>query len=369
MIYIVDYIGIHCGMHYYLDAFKQILETIPDCNVKILSNYSDENEKPFFVNNYRGNIIDKIGRLILNYLKFWKFLKSHKKDFIIYLTYGNRIDIPFLRTLSNHPHHVVDIHEAIAQNVDCDEKLKNKFKHLYRDKIKTVISHSKRTDDFLEEYGFRGYKFDVPHFRYRFPKNYSEENISTEIKESIDPSKINLLFFGNLNESKGVDILIESVNMLSNEYADRLNVIIAGKDFDGSVDRVKPRSDRHIQIFKRHISDDELRFLYQNVDYISLPYRKTSQSGILEMAFYFKKPIIATDVPYFKKILEEFSSFGILSGKDSIDYSMTLSEVIKKHCRQQFFQESEYCLYQNRKEINAFVKDFYHWLLSLVTKE
>ena len=58
-------------------------------------------------------------------------------------------------------------------------------------------------------------------------------------------------------------------------------------------------------------------YLYEHTDYVALPYRKTSQSGILEMAFYFRKPILASDVPYFRRMLTEFPSFGILSGKMS----------------------------------------------------
>lgn len=121
------------------------------------------------------------------------------------------------------------------------------------------------------------------------------------------------MFFGNLNESKGVDILLQAFNLLSDENANKFNLIIAGKDFDGAIDRVKIKDNRSVRIFKRHISDDELRFFYNQVDFLCLPYRKTSQSGILEMAFYFKKPIIASDIPYFQQTLTTFPSFGILS--------------------------------------------------------
>lgn len=239
--------------------------------------------------------------------------------------------------------------------------LKKRFKKLYEDSIQNVISHSKRTDDFLKEYSFKGLRLYVPHFRYRFPKEYSLDNIDKEIKESVDSERINLLFFGNLNESKGVDILLDAVNRLSTENADKLNVIIAGKDFDGSVDRVKPLPDRRVKIFKRHITDDELRFLYQNVDYLSLPYRKTSQSGILEMAFYFKRPIIATRIPYFEKTLNEFPTFGILSGQDSEEYSKTLVQLIANHSETGFFSDNDYSRYENRKEVKEFLETFSKW--------
>jgi glycosyltransferase involved in cell wall biosynthesis len=42
------------------------------------------------------------------------------------------------------------------------------------------------------------------------------------------------LFFGNVNESKGIDILLKAFNILPASVAEKSNIIIAGKDFDGN---------------------------------------------------------------------------------------------------------------------------------------
>lgn len=361
-IYIVDYLGVHCGMHYYLEAFKKVLGCLKGYSIHILSNYSDSDTKPFFVNQYKGNKIQKGIGLLRNLLKLKNFISHHKSDIFIYLTYGNEIDIPFLRLISQAPNHVVDIHEAIAQHLDAKTSLKENFKKLYSGDITTVISHSDRTDAFLSEYGYVGKVLHVPHFKYIFPKEYSLSNIPEEVLNAPDSKRINILFFGNLTENKGVDILIDAVNQLSEKDAERLNVIIAGKDYDGSVNRVKPGGNRHFHMFPRHISDDELRFLYQKADYLALPYRKTSQSGILEMAFYFKRPIVTTDVPYFRTTLEEFPSFGVHNGTGATEYSALLSHVIRNHGTKKYYLDSEYARYENREEIKAFVREFGTWL-------
>ena len=362
-IYLVDYLGIHCGMHYYLEAFKKVLEEIDGVHVIILSNYSDrETDAPFFVNQYKGSKFNKILSLLKNLFRLQRIVTSKKNDIFVYLTYGNRIDLLFMNIISKVNNHVIDIHEAIAQNFDSMVFLKNRFKDLYGNKIRNVISHSSRTNSFLADYKFRGHRFNVPHFKYTFSKIYNESNINYEIKDSIDSSKLNLLFFGNLNESKGIDILLKAYNLTDSHTANKINLIIAGKDFDGAIDRVEIKSDRKVKIFKRHITDDELRFLYQHVDYLCLPYRKTSQSGILEMAFYFQKPIIASDVLYFRQTLNQFPSFGILAGTTEEDYAKAMKDVVNKHAEAKYFIEEDYKKYIHRTEIEKFKIDFGEWI-------
>lgn len=363
MIYLVDFIGVHCGMHYYLDAFKRILESIDGVKVGIVSNFTDSEEAPVLLNHYKGNKLNKAFLALRNLHRLDKFIRKHKSDRFIYLTYGNILDTFFLKIISKAPHHCIDIHEALAQNEDSNVKLRSKFAKIYSSKIKRVISHSTRTDDYLMQFGFEGEKFEVPHFRYIFPKEYDLNSIASDMKEAISKDKANILFFGNITREKGIDILLDSVNNLSEKDAKRINVIVAGKDIDGVYKNVKMKADRSVHFFTRHISDEELRFLYENVDFLALPYRKTSQSGILEMAFHFKKPIIASHIPYFRKMLTEFPSFGILDGNSSKDFSAAIHAVLRRDPAS-FFNDEEYDRYQNRKEVEEFKSQFKEWLIS-----
>lgn len=363
MVYLVDFIGEHCGMHYYLDAFKQILESLDGVKVGIVSNYTDNDLPPVLLNQYKGNKFNKMIAAARNLRRLNRFIKKHKDDRFIYLAYGNILDPFFLKVIAKAPYHCVDIHEALAQNEDSNLKLRERLARLYTEKIKNVISHSTRTDDYLMQFGFEGRKFEVPHFKYVFPREYDLASVPSEIKDSISKDKVNILFFGNITREKGIDVLLDAVNNLSESDASKVNVIVAGKDIDGVYRRVKLKPNRSVSFFTRHISDDELRFLYDNVDFLALPYRKTSQSGILEMAFYFKKPIIASHIPYFRKMLTEFPSFGILDGNSSKDYSAAIHEMLRRDPNS-FFKKEEYDRYENRTEVDEFKLQFKDWLTS-----
>lgn len=362
MIYLVDFIGVHCGMHYYIDAFKQILESVEGVKVGVVSNYSDNGDRPVLLNQYKGSKMNKMISAARNLLRLNRFINNHKEDRFIYLTYGNILDPYFLKIISKAPYHCVDIHEALAQNEDSNAGLRRKLAKVYSERITNVISHSTRTDDYLMQFGFEGTRYEVPHFKYVFPREYQISSIPQDMRNAIDRSKINILFFGNITREKGIDVLLDAVNNLSEEDASKINVIVAGKDMDGVYRRVKVKKERNVSFFVRHISDEELRFLYENVDYLALPYRKTSQSGILEMAFYFKKPIIASDIPYFRKMLTEFPSFGYLDGNSSKDYSVALHEILHRK-PSDFFKEEDYARYENRKEVDEFKLHFSEWLV------
>lgn len=362
MVYLVDFIGVHCGMHYYLDAFKQILESVDGVKVGIVSNFSDEGKKPVLLNQYKGHKLKKIISAARNLIRLNRFISKHKSDKFIYLTYGNILDPYFLKVISRAPHHCVDIHEALAQNEDSNLKLRERLASVYSKNIRNVISHSSRTDDYLMQFGFEGRKFEVPHFKYVFSNGYNEETVPADMRNSIAKDKTNILFFGNITREKGIDVLLDAVNNLSESDASKINVIVAGKDIDGVYRRVKLKPMRNVTFFIRHITDDELRFLYENIDFVALPYRKTSQSGVLEMAFYYKKPIIASDIPYFRKTLTEFPSFGFLDGNSSKDYSLALHQILSRK-KSDFFKDEDYARYENRKEVDDFITCFRDWMI------
>lgn len=362
MIYLVDFIGVHSGMHYYLDAFKQILESVEGVKVGIVSNYSDRNEKPVLLNQYKGHKINKMICTLRNLWRLDRFIAKHRNDRFIYLTYGNVLDPYFLKIVSKAPNHCLDVHEVIAQNEDSNPSLRKRLAKVYSNGIKNVISHSSRTNEYLKQFGYKGAKFEVPHFKYVFPRDYDHKSIPDDIRNAVDKNKLNILFFGNITKEKGIDILLDAVNDLPDEDASKINVIVAGKDIDGVYRSIQLKPDRNVSFFIRHISDDELKFLYENVDFLALPYRTTFQSGILEMAFYFKKPIIASDIPYFRKTLTEFPSFGYLDGNGPKDYSKALQEILKRKSSD-FFKDEDYSRYENRKEVNEFKENFKAWLL------
>lgn len=367
-IYVVDHIGKYGGMHYYSDALKSCLMQIENIDIEILSTDKDKDQKrPFFLNQYTGNIVFKIIKLLLNFIRLFFFIQTNKKACYVYYTYGNFFEPIFLRIISLAPVHIIDIHEAISQqnNKDKNPHLKKWLKRVFKNHIKNVIAHSPRTKDYLTEFEYKGKTFEVPHFKYCFKKEYDVKLVASDITEAIATDKVNLLFFGRLTHDKGVDIFIDSVNQLSEDVRSKINVIVAGKSLDDSITRFKINSSSNSHLIDRFISDDELIYLYKFCDYVMMPYRVSSQSGILEMAFYFKKPIVTSNVAYFELMLTEFPSFGHLSkDTESSSFADIITDVVLNKSTMSYFISSEYDSFTNRKEIVDFVDEFSMWIKS-----
>jgi len=114
-----------------------------------------------------------------------------------------------------------------------------------------------------------------------------------------------LLFFGFIRDYKGLDNLIHAMAHLSNEYL----LVIAGEVY-GSFEKYQDliaatgTTDR-IKLFVRYIEDHEVRVFFSAAEVCVLPYKSATQSGIVQIAFNFNLPVIATDVGGLSEMVAE----------------------------------------------------------------
>ena len=104
----------------------------------------------------------------------------------------------------------------------------------------------------------------------------------------LGPPPHRLLFFGRLLPYKGLDCLIEAMRLLDGRgVAARLRVV-----GDGSTDL--PPLPANVEVDRRWIPEAEIPSLFADVDLVALPYRETSQSGVIPIAHHFGVPPVVT---------------------------------------------------------------------------
>lgn len=355
-IYIFDIIGSHSGMHYYDNAFQEVLRK-KGFDTVILSNFHHENDSIKFVPQlFNRHKIVSLLLILWVFVKFIFFVLTRKsKNAFIFLTYGVPYELPFLLLGKFNKNFYVDIHELYAHRYSNSKKIIKLINYIYINYINKVIVHSERTKKLLVEINFKGDVLFVPHFKYMFDKRIIEQNISYDISSKLNSENIKFLFFGNITKAKGIEIIIDSFSKLLKLYSN-VTLIIAGKNLDNIDITTLKNNYKNCHVFDRHINDDELKYLYKNTDYVLLPYIKSSQSGIFEMAIFFRKPMILSDIPYFKKMLSQFPSFGILSPLEK--YEESIAEIIKNGVIKEFYSKVDCEKNELSDDIYKFMAEF-----------
>lgn len=105
----------------------------------------------------------------------------------------------------------------------------------------------------------------------------------------------NVLFFGRIYPYKGLDVLINSIPLVSEQFSD-INIVIAGEGEDFAEYRRKMVDQRFFEVKNYQITDKETAQLFYDADVVVLPYLEASQSGVLAIANAFAKAVIVTDV-------------------------------------------------------------------------
>lgn len=162
---------------------------------------------------------------------------------------------------------------------------------------------------------------------------------------NIDQKKKVALFFGFIREYKGLDVLLEAMSLLPDDY----ELIVAGEVYGDFAPYQKIIDERglssKVNLNVRYIADDEVPLFFSAADLCVLPYKNATQSGISGIAYHFDLPVAVTDVGSLKEVIEP-NKLGMIIDKPE---PAEIAEVIKK-----FFNKNKAGMY--RRNIRKFKK-------------
>ena len=130
------------------------------------------------------------------------------------------------------------------------------------------------------------------------------------------------LFFGRIEKYKNLGMLIHSYNS-----SGKLNhkLIIAGNGLISEEERNQISQNKNIILINRFISDKEMIWLFKHSRASILPYTDASQSGIIPISYYYKHPVITSNVEGLIQFVEN-NRTGIVC-KTLEDYIVALSRL------------------------------------------
>ena len=115
----------------------------------------------------------------------------------------------------------------------------------------------------------------------------------------IDQGQRVLLFFGFVRKYKGLQYLLEAMKLLKErDFKVQLWVVgDFGEDKDEYVEQIRAfEIGDQAQMVQGYVPDDEVEKYFAASDLVVLPYLSATQSGIVQIAFGFEKPVLVTEV-------------------------------------------------------------------------
>ena len=157
-------------------------------------------------------------------------------------------------------------------------------------------------------------------------------NIKHAKKElSLNSDKIVFLFFGLIREYKGLDVLISAINLIDKDLIGKFEFIIVGENYE-KLDKYKNNIDAdikgNIKWLTKYIPDEQVNLYFCASDFVVLPYKSASQSGIVPMAYHFGKPIIVSDVEGLSEMVVNYITGYIFENKNINDLKYILENCI-----------------------------------------
>ncbi|MEE9162604.1 MAG: glycosyltransferase [Candidatus Neomarinimicrobiota bacterium] len=108
-----------------------------------------------------------------------------------------------------------------------------------------------------------------------------------------------ILFFGLVRPYKGLGQLLEAARELLRRGA-RFHLRVAGEFYQGYRQAAQQVTDwglaEHVTLEDRFVPDGEVAAYFSAADVVVLPYLSATQSGVVQIAYQFERPVVVTDV-------------------------------------------------------------------------
>jgi len=182
----------------------------------------------------------------------------------------------------------------------------------------------------------------IPHGDYSFFVNYSDNKWEEEEV---------ILFFGRILAYKGLNYLLDAMEVVQKQYP--IKLVIAG---DGDMSpyslKIAQLNPDLIEIHNHFISDNDVPKFFQKAKIIVLPYIDASQTGIIPIAYAFKKSVIASSVGAIPEVVENGKTGILVHPKDCIELSTAIIDLINDENKRKTIAENGYLKMKNELSWN-----------------
>ncbi len=144
-----------------------------------------------------------------------------------------------------------------------------------------------------------------------------------------------LVFFGNIFPGKGLDVLAEAIEIVSQEIPG-VTLLIAGDGrLSAKTKRIIEEQSEHFEVHNYFIPNETVGEFFSRAAFVVLPYRETNgdgtkgHSGALSTAHAFGKPVVATSIGDFPAQVGETGSGLVVPPDDPESLADAIIELLE----------------------------------------
>ncbi|WP_326511621.1 glycosyltransferase family 4 protein [Clostridium intestinale] len=284
--------------------------------------------------NTTDKSLSKIKKAI-NYIKTWRYIvkKCEKEDIdLIHVQWFilSPIDWLYLKKLnSKGVKIVVTVHDILPFNQKFyDYKY---HKKIYELANKIIVQAQINKEKIIKLFdGLDNKVVYIPHGNF---VNYAKQINKKEARDylNLPQDKKIILFFGQIKKVKGLDYLLNAMVKI-NKIRDDIILVIAGKVWEDKFDKYRKIIDDNkltnvVRCDIKYIPDNDISYYYSACDLNALPYLNVYQSGVIQLAYAHRKPVVASDIPSFREVVLDNISGKLFETKNSEELSSSILEL------------------------------------------
>ena len=148
-----------------------------------------------------------------------------------------------------------------------------------------------------------------------------------------------LLFFGFVREYKGLKYLLQAMPDIMKKL-DEVRLLIVGDFPENKAEYLKLIEKLGIvsvvDIYDGYIPDKEVEKFFAASDLVTLPYISATQSGIVQIAYGFEKPVIVTNVGGLPEVVRDGETGYVIEAKNSEELAEKIISFFKEE-KQEIF--------------------------------
>jgi len=136
------------------------------------------------------------------------------------------------------------------------------------------------------------------------------------------------LFAGIIHENKGLGLLLQAWERHIEDFPDDILYIVGKPQYniENELKFVREKLNESVRVSLGYKSDEEMFAYYLSTDFVVLPYKEASQSGVLLIALTLGKPVIATKVGAITETVKLFNGGYLVPPNDPLSLSKALNE-------------------------------------------